>query len=92
VMFRNHIDGKRDMYLTRSADGSTFEAPAKLAAICSWPEPNPSRSGAAGVMLRRGTDTMPIGPGRFPALLSFDRHRLLAWEHGGNVHVRLVPR
>ncbi|HET7219451.1 MAG TPA: sialidase family protein, partial [Vicinamibacterales bacterium] len=30
VMFRNQIDGRRDMYLTRSRDGSTFEPAVKI--------------------------------------------------------------
>lgn len=29
-MFRNHVDGNRDMYLARSRDGVTFEPAAKV--------------------------------------------------------------
>lgn len=145
VMFRNSLEGNRDMYVTRSRDGRTFEPAVKLG-IGTWPlqgcpmdggavllsangmlatwrredgvfltmgtgaeqrlgtgrdsvvgvagaSPDVAWSGAEGVVLWRpeGTPT-PLGPGRFPSLLSFEQHTLVAWEDQGRVHVGTVPR
>jgi hypothetical protein len=36
VLFRNHVDGRRDMYVVRSRDGATF-GPAVKQGTGSWP-------------------------------------------------------
>ena len=144
IMFRNHIDGYRDMYVAQSRDGATFEPAVKLGRgswalqacpmdggdialgknqpTTAWRREDgifmaspdtPERrvgtgrdpaldvsgarvdvawSAADGLVLMRGDTTETIGPGRFPVVLAFERHTLLAWEHQGQVFVRQVPR
>lgn len=145
VMFRNSLDGNRDMYVTRSRDGITFDEAVKLGAgawalqgcpmdggdvlvgaddvVATWrredgvflttgagPEQrlgtgrdsvvgeaggarDVAWSGADGVVLwRDGNAATRLGAGRFPSLLAFARHTLVAWEDQGRVHVQAVPR
>jgi hypothetical protein len=145
VMFRNSLDGNRDMYVARSRDGRVFEPAAKLG-VGTWPlqgcpmdggavvlgdegvmatwrredgvfltkagtsekrlatgrdsvmavsgaSHDVAWSGAEGVVLwRQDGSTSTLGRGRFPSLLAFERHTLVAWEDQGRVHVRTVPR
>lgn len=145
VMFRNSVEGNRDMYVARARDGRTFEPAVKLG-TGTWPlqgcpmdggavvlspdgvvatwrredgvflttgtvaeqrlgtgrdsaiglkgtSADVAWSGADGVALwRRGGSTTILGAGRFPSLISFARHTLVAWEDQGRVHVRSVPR
>ena len=144
VMFRNQMEGHRDMYLAWSRDGRVFEPATKLGegtwplqacpmdgggiarsgsgAITAWrrenaiylapprgPEqrigtgsdPAVSAAGArvdaawvddAGVTLRQGDRTTPLGPGHFPSLLALDEATIAAWENEGRVLVRRVDR
>jgi hypothetical protein len=145
VMFRNSVEGNRDMYVARARDGRTFEPAVKLG-TGTWPlqgcpmdggavELSPSGvvatwrredgvflttgtgaeqrlgtgrdsvvglhgtstdvgwSGTDGVALwRREGPPATLGAGRFPSLISFERHTLVAWEDQGSVRVRSVPR
>jgi len=145
VMFRNSVDGHRDMYVARSTDAGSFGEAVKLGTgtwalegcpmdggdvllgadgvVATWrredgvflttgagPEQrlgtgrdsvvgqagrarDVAWSGAEGVVLSRdGNAAASIGAGRFPSLLSFARHTLIAWEDQGRVQVRAVPR
>lgn len=145
VMFRNSLEGNRDMYVAHSRDGRTFEPATKLGtgtwalqgcpmdggAVVLSPEgvlatwrredgvflttgsgseqrlgtgrdsvvgsADTSRdvawSGADGVVLWRPDGPLTtLGAGRFPSLISFAQHTLVAWEDQGRVHVRTVPR
>lgn len=145
IMFRNSLDGNRDMYVTRSRDAATFAPAAKLGTgtwtlqacpmdggdvgfgaddvVATWRREDGifltigsmteqrlgtgrdpvvgqagrardvAWSGAEGVVLMRNEgQPSPLGPGRFPSLLAFARHTVVAWEHRGRVHVRAVPR
>jgi hypothetical protein len=144
VMFRNHIAGSRDLYVTRSRDGRTF-TPAEKQGTGTWKldacpmdggslvlgaggvssvwrredtifvsmNEGPERElgsgrdpvisvapGAVdiawttpdGIFLKRGGENRLIGAGRFPSLVAFPRHSLLAWEQQGKVVTHVVPR
>jgi hypothetical protein len=145
VMFRNNVDGNRDMYVAQSRDGVTFSAVEKQGAnswtinacpmdggaiaidggdvVSIWrredtvylttratPEqrigtgrdPVVAQAGSrrdiawstsAGVVLLRGSAApIPIGPGRFPSIISFERRTIVAWEDQGSIRVVTVPR
>jgi hypothetical protein len=144
IMFRNHIGGDRDMYVTQSRDGTVFESAVKLgrgswtleacpmdggdldlasgqpttawrredAIFLATPSAAERRigtgrdpalaiagakvdvawTGTDGLVLLREHKTEPLGPGRFPVLLAFDRYTLVAWENQGQVLVRRMPR
>ena len=50
-------------------------------------------AGAAGVeLLRDGAAPLPLGAGRFPAVLAFDTRTVVAWEDKGSITVRSLPR
>lgn len=145
VMFRNNLDGNRDLYVARYSRSGTF-APASKLGISSWalkacpmdggavafdgasiaaiwrrendvflttaktPEQRLARgrdpvlsqmgrhrdmawNDGNGVMLARGDGApIPLGPGRFPSVLSLPTATVIAWEHQGQVSVRAIPR
>jgi hypothetical protein len=145
VMFRNSLDGNRDMYVVRSSDGRTFSPAGRLGTeswslnacpmdggsvslagngvVATWRRDDavflttdavPERklatgrdpviavagahqdiawAGAAGVeLLRDGAAPLPLGAGRFPAVLAFDTRTVVAWEDKGSITVRSLPR
>ena len=49
-------------------------------------------SAAGLVTLGRGQQRTTIDPGRYPTLLAYGDHTLIAWEHDGRVEVRRVDR
>jgi hypothetical protein len=145
VLFRNSLDGRRDMYVTESRDGAVF-TPALKQGAGSWvlaacpmdggavvlngrgvssiwrregdvyqatDDGREMRLGAgqdpaaaafaagvdvvwntpAGIVLQQaGATPVALAAGRFPAVLASPAATLAAWEDGGRVHTRLVPR
>jgi hypothetical protein len=144
IMFRNNVDGHRDMHVVRSSDGRSFGAATKLGTgswalngcpmdggglafadglTAVWRRENqvflsthaaPERglgagrdpaiavtaghrdvvfSGPEGIaLLRNETPPVALGPGRFPSVLALAGRTVVAWEHGGAVHVRALAR
>lgn len=101
VMFRNSIDGNRDLYAARSARGATF-APASKLGISSWAlKACPMDGGAvafdganiAAIWRRENnvfltTAKAPeqrLARGRDPALSQRGSHRDMAWNDGNGV-------
>jgi hypothetical protein len=96
IMFRNHVDGHRDMFVARSADGRTFTPATKLGtgswALSACPMDGGSLAfGPDGVVSawRRedrvflSTATTPeqrLGIGRDPVLARHGVHQDLAWS------------
>lgn len=96
IMFRNNLDGNRDMYIARSANGVTFAPAAKLG-TGSWAlNACPMDGGAIAfdradivATWRRENDvylttaSVPertLGPGRDSVVDQFAKHRDIAWS------------
>jgi len=103
VMFRNQIEGNRDMFVVRSSDGRTFTAAGQLGTQ-SWAL-NACPMDGGGVALgddglvavwRRGadifssTDTIPerrLASGREAVVAELGQHRDLAWAAPAGVEL-----
>jgi hypothetical protein len=42
--------------------------------------------------MRDGAAPIPLGSGRFPAVIAFDRTTVVAWEDKGAITVQTLPR
>jgi hypothetical protein len=98
VMYRNWLDGSRDMYLTRSADGVAFSKPEKLGngtwKLNACPMDGGGLVAANGKIVtawRRGEDVfvdepghaeLQIGTGKDVALAIAGDRRYVIWTHG----------
>lgn len=96
IMFRNNVDGNRDMFVVRSSDGRTFTAPTKLGtgswALNACPMDGGGLAfGPDGVVAtwRRehgvflSTAAVPelrLGTGRDPVVAQFGAHRDVVWS------------
>jgi len=96
LMFRNHLDGNRDMYVTRSADGVSYQT-AQKAGQGSW-KLNACPMDGGGLVLREaevisawrredsiylntlGQAEKRVGTGRDPAIASWGRHLDVVWS------------
>ena len=96
VMFRNNLDGNRDLYVTRSQDGVVF-APARKSGVGSWALDACPMDGGAIVFERGnvvsvwrredgvyrtelGKPEERIGTGRDPVMAQWDTHQDIAWS------------
>jgi hypothetical protein len=96
IMFRNNRDGNRDMYVVRSVDGVSYEAPEK-SGTGSWKLDACPMDGGAVVLngndatsvWRRENDIylatlgqpeQRLGAGRDPVIDRFDDHLDVAWS------------
>jgi hypothetical protein len=96
IMFRNHLQGARDMHVTRSTDGRAFTAPVKLG-TGTWPlQACPMDGGAVALTGKGVTSTWRrqdrvylstpleperlVGIGRDPVLALAPRGVDLAWN------------
>ena len=103
VMFRNYVDGNRDMYVTRSRNGS-FSAAAKLGRgawalnACPMDGGDLKLSGNEPVTIWRREETVylslpgqpeqQLGAGRDPVLGIAGSHRDLAWSAADGILLR----
>lgn len=101
LMWRNSLNGSRDMYLTVSADGSAFPAPSKLGNgtwklnACPMDGGGLAESGGHIVTAWRrdgdifldepGHPEEQIGAGKDVALALSGGHRYAAWEEGPKI-------
>jgi BNR repeat-like domain len=101
VMWRNSLDGSRDMYLSVSADGTTFPTPSKLGKgtwkINACPMDGGGLAVSGGQILtawRRdgdlfmdvpGQPEQQIGTGKDVALAVSGGHRYAVWEDGPKI-------
>ncbi|MEO6221631.1 MAG: sialidase family protein [Vicinamibacterales bacterium] len=96
LMFRNNVDGNRDMYVSRSRDWMSFSPPQKSGAG-SWPLNACPMDGGAVVFQRTdvisvwrrendvylatlGKPEKRIGAGRDPAIDRLGEHQDIAWS------------
>lgn len=102
-MFRNNLDGHRDMYVTRSSDGTAFSPAAKLGTGSWLLDACPMDGGAltfdgreiTAVWRRENevyltTATAPelrLGRGRDPVVAQTGAHRDIAWTSAEGVHL-----
>lgn len=103
IMFRNSLDGNRDMYLARSDDGIRFTAAAKLG-TGSWAVNACPMDGGSLALASDGftatwrredvvfvsTPRVPeqrVANGRDPVVAQFATHRDLAWSAPEGVHL-----
>ena len=50
-------------------------------------------AGPTGVeLMRDGAAPLPLGAGRFPAVIALDARTVVAWEDKGSITVRSLPR
>lgn len=75
--------GTPERRLGTGRDPAIAAAPSGLDVAWTAPE---------GVQLWRGGAPLLLGPGKFPSLLGFARHTLVAWEQQGQVVTKVVPR
>ena len=103
VMFRNNLDGHRDMYVTRSSDGVAFSQAAKLGTGSWLLDACPMDGGGLvfdgrdiTAVWRRENDvylttaTVPelrLGRGRDPVVAQAGAHRDIAWTSAEGVHL-----
>lgn len=108
VMFRNHIDGYRDMYLARSTDEATFEPAAKLgsgtwllnACPMDGGDLELTDSGAVAVWRREdvvylsdsATPELRLGQGRDAVVAVAGTSRDIAWSSPEGVLLRRGDR
>ncbi len=104
VMFRNNLDGNRDLYVAQSRDGETF-APARKSGEGSWPL-NACPMDGGGMVFRNGSPISVwrrandvylaplgrpetlIGAGRDPVIDSFGAHQDIAWSSPAGMVLR----
>ncbi|HTX39167.1 MAG TPA: sialidase family protein [Bryobacteraceae bacterium] len=103
VMWRNSLDGSRDMYLASSADGATFSAPRKLGngtwKLNACPMDGGGLAASGGRIVtawRRDSDVFldepgqaeqRLGTGKDVALALSGGHVYVAWEDGPKLAV-----
>ena len=96
VMFRNNLDGNRDLYVAQSHDGAVF-APPQKSGLGSWPL-NACPMDGGGMVFRSGSLTsvwrrqndiylaplgkpeVRVGAGRDPVIDQFGAHQDIAWS------------
>lgn len=102
-MFRNNLDGHRDMYVTRSSDGVVFSPAAKLGTGSWLLNACPMDGGALTfdgremtAVWRRENDVylttaaapeVRLGRGRDPVVAQTGAHRDIAWTSADGVHL-----
>lgn len=101
VMFRNNVDGNRDMYVVRSLSGDKFASPTKLG-VTSWLlNACPMDGGGLAVVdtgilatWRRENDIFlssgrvperRLGTGRDPAIATTAAHHDIAWSSSAGI-------
>ena len=103
-MFRNNVDGNRDMYVTRSTDGRTFSPAVKLGTNSWLLDACPMDGGALtfegrdvvatwrrenDVYLSTSTDPeLRVARGRDPVVAQAGKHRDLVWTSADGVNLR----
>jgi len=96
VMFRNNVDGNRDMYVVRSAEEGKFASATKLSAVSWLLNACPMDGGglavtSSGIVAtwRRESDVFlssgdvperRLGPGRDPVIATMGAHQDIAWS------------
>lgn len=102
-MFRNNLDGHRDLYVSRSSDGVTFSPAAKLGTGSWLLNACPMDGGAVSfdgrdivAVWRRENDVylttaaepeVRLGRGRDPVVAQTGAHRDVAWTSAEGVHL-----
>lgn len=102
-MFRNNLDGNRDMYVTRSSDGTAFSPAVKLGTGSWLLDACPMDGGALAfdgreitAVWRRENDVYlttaaapesRLGRGRDPVVAQTGAHRDIAWTSADGVHL-----
>ena len=101
IMFRNNINGNRDMYVVRSVDGVSY-TPAQKSGVGSWTLNACPMDGGAVVLDGRdavsvwrrengiylatlGQSEQRIGTGRDPALAQAGSHRDIVWSSSAGI-------
>jgi hypothetical protein len=103
VMFRNNIDGHRDMFVAESRDGRSFAPAVKLGtgswALAACPMDGGALTlarGRAAVWRREGdvflsdgaSPERRLGSGRDPVIAAFGAERAIAWNDSASVWLR----
>ena len=94
VMFRNWLDGKRDMYLIQSADGGKHFGQATKLGAGSWKLDGCPVDGAVAVrddgkvetVWRRGREIFSCRPGEAEQMIGEGRSCTMATTHGKNIY------
>ena len=106
IMFRNNIDGHRDMFVAESSDGRTFGAATKLGtgswklAACPMDGGGLTLAGGLSTAWRRDDGIFlsstrvaerRLATGRDPAVAAVGAHTDIAWQEGSSVRLLRDP-